>query len=141
MQNQFNSGQQNQFNSGQQPPGQRVPSSQSAVLARATLLAVAIFISFSLAATKGQSLEVAAQYCPSGQQYQFISGQQPPGQRVPSSQSLVSATFLATAILIIFSLMLTKGQSPDVAAQYCPSGQQYQFISGQQPPGQRVPSS
>merc|ERR1719278_1521281 len=92
------------------------------------------------AATKGQFPALAAQYIPSGQQYQFCSGQHPPGQTVPSQSFLVATTFLAAANLISFSLEATNGQFPALAAQYIPSGQQYQFCSGQHPPGQTVPS-
>merc|ERR1719278_468072 len=92
------------------------------------------------AATKGQFPALAAQDRPSGQQDQFCSGQHPPGQTVPSQSFLVATTFLAAANLISFSLAATKGQFEASAAQYIPSGQQYQFCSGQQPPGQTVPS-
>merc|ERR1711884_329891 len=126
------SGQQYQFCSGQQPPGQTVPS--QSFLVATTFFTAAILINFSLAPTKGQFEASAAQYMPSGQQYQFCSGQQPPGQTVPSQ------SFLAAANLINFSLAATKGQFEASAAQYMPSGQQYQFCSGQQPPGQTVPS-
>ena len=44
-------------------------------------------------ATKGQSLAVAAQYMPSGQQYQLGSGQHPPGHSVPPGQSFLAAIF------------------------------------------------
>merc|ERR1711884_83420 len=131
------SGQQYQFCSGQQPPGQTVPS--QSFLVATTFLAAANLINFSLAATKGQFEASAAQHMPSGQQYQFCSGQQPPGQTVPSQSFLVATTFLAAAIIFSCSLAATKGQFEASAAQYMPSGQQYQFCSGQHPPGQTVP--
>merc|ERR1712141_449538 len=105
-----------------------------------TTFFIANLVSCSLTSTKGQFPALAAQYIPSGQQYQFCSGQHPPGQTVPSQSFLVATTFFTAAILISFSLAATKGQFPASAAQYIPSGQQYQFCSGQHPPGQTVPS-
>merc|ERR550519_2083673 len=116
------SGQQNQLASGQHPAGHSVSSGPHPALA-------AIFTSFSLAETKGQSAAVAAQYSLSGQQYQLASGQHPPGHSVSSGPHPALA-----AIFTSFSLAETKGQSAAVAAQYMPSGQQYQLASGQQPP-------
>merc|ERR1712223_2097329 len=72
---------------------------------------------------------------PSGQQYQLASGQQPPGHSVSSGPHPALA-----AIFTSFSLTETNGQSAAVAAQYMPSGQQYQLASGQQPPGHSVSS-
>merc|ERR1740137_3642 len=88
----------------------------------------AILTSFALAATKGQSAAVAAQYMLSGQQNQSTSGQHPAGHMVPSH------CFLA-AIFTSFALAATKGQSAAVAAQYMLSGQQNQSYSGQHPAG------
>merc|ERR1711892_1548062 len=118
------SGQQYQFCSGQHPAGHIVPSH---CFLAANLTRV------SLAATKGQSAAVAAQYMLSGQQYQFCSGQHPAGHIVPSH------CFLA-AIFINLSLAATKGQSAAAAAQYMLSGQQYQSTSGQPPSWQQKDS-
>merc|ERR1711910_262289 len=99
------SGQQYQLASGQHPAGHSVSSGPHPAL-------TAIFRSFSLAETNGQSAAVAAQYISSGQQYQLASGQQPAGQLV----SLGPHCFLA-AIFMSFSFLATKGQSAAVAAQ------------------------
>merc|ERR1719209_2522827 len=96
-------------------------------------LVAAIFTSWVLAATNGQSAAVAAQYRLSGQQYQLTSGQHPVGHMVPSH------CFLA-ASFVKYSLAASNGQSAAVAAQYRLSGQQYQLTSGQQPAGHMVPS-
>merc|ERR1712018_924134 len=122
------SGQQYQLASGQHPAGHSVSSGPHPAL-------TAIFTSFSLAATHGQSAAVAAQYMPSGQQYQLASGQQPPGHSVSSGPHPALA-----AIFTSFSLAETNGQSAAVAAQYIPSGQQYQLASGQHPAGHSVSS-
>merc|ERR1719348_638407 len=79
------------------------------------------------------SAAVAAQYIPSGQQYQPTYGQHPPGHSVPSH-------CLSAAILATRAFLATNGQSAAVAAQYMPSGQQYHPTYGQQPPGHSVPS-
>merc|ERR1719334_2483683 len=94
-------------------------------------LVAAIFTSLVLAATKGQSAAVAAQYKLSGQQYQSTSGQHSAGQGGPSH------CFLA-ANFVRYSLAASKGQSAAVAAQYKLSGQQYQLTSGQHPAGHSV---
>merc|ERR1712226_1219630 len=121
------SGQQNQLASGQHPAGHSVSSGPHPAL-------TAIFTSFSLAETNGQSAAVAAQYIPSGQQYQLGSGQHPPGHSVPPGQSFLAAIFESR------TLAATNGQSAAVAAQYMLSGQQYQLASGQQPLGHSVSS-
>merc|ERR1719483_41094 len=93
------SGQQYQLASGQHPAGHEVSPDPHCLLA-------AILVSFSFMATKGQSEAVAAQYMLSGQQYQLASGQHPAGHEVsPESHCLLAA------ILVSFSLIVTKGQS------------------------------
>merc|ERR1719391_1044195 len=96
------SSQQYQLTSGQHPAGHIVPSH---------CFLAAIFMSLALAATKGQSAAVAAQYMLSSQQYQLTSGQHPAGHIVPV-HCLVAAIFTSLA------LAATKGQSAAVAAQY-----------------------
>merc|ERR1711862_892567 len=102
-------------NIGQQPAGHSVPSH---------CLGAAILTRSAFFDTNGQSAAVAAQYMPSGQQYQPTLGQQPPGQGVPSH-------CLGAAIFVSWVFLATNGQSAAVAAQYMPSGQQYQPTLGQ----------
>merc|ERR1712203_660548 len=68
------SGQQNQLASGQHPAGHEVSSGPHCLF-------LAIFMSWALLATKGQSAAVAAQYMLSGQQNQLASGQQRDSQQ------------------------------------------------------------
>merc|ERR1711892_1115614 len=90
---------------------------------------------FSRRMTRMSSAAVAAQYMLSGQQYQLASGQHPAGHEVSSDPHCLLA-----AIFVSFSLIVTKGQSAAVAAQYMLSGQQYQLASGQHPAGHEVSS-
>merc|ERR1712226_450102 len=85
------SGQQYQLASGQQPLGHSVSSGPHPTL-------TAIFTSFSLAETVGQSSAVAAQYWLSGQQNQLASGQHPAGHSVSSGPQVVltAKDFLVT---------------------------------------------
>merc|ERR1712154_173703 len=76
----------------------------------ANIGAAATWASWVFLATNGQSAAVAAQYMPSGQQYQPTLGQQPPGQGVPSH-------CLGAAILVSWVFLATNGQSAAVAAQ------------------------
>merc|ERR1712038_1113246 len=124
----MSSGQQYQLASGQQPPGHSVSSAPHPAL-------TAIFTSFSLAETAGQSSAVAAQYRLSGQQNQLASGQHPAGHSVSSGPHPA-----LTAIFTSFSLAETVGQSSAVAAQCWLSGQQNQLASGQHPAGHSVSS-
>merc|ERR1719341_940944 len=65
----------------------------------------------------------------SGQQYQFASGQQPPGHVVSSGPHC-----LVLAIFTSWVVLASKGQSAAVGAQTVTSSQQNQLASGQQPP-------
>ena len=80
-----------------------------------------------------QSSAVGAQYH-SGQQNHPTLGQQPPGQRNPSSHCLGAAIFVSCIFLV------TTGQSSRVGAHHRPSGQHSQPTLGQQPPGPSVPA-
>merc|ERR1719341_930787 len=109
------SGQQYQLSSGQQPPGHVVSSGPHCLI-------LAIFTSWVVLASKGQSAAVGAQTVTSSQQNQLGIGQQPPGQSVSSGpHCLLLASFASLAILA------SSLQSAEVGAQFMLSAQQNQL--------------
>merc|ERR1719341_819170 len=119
------SGQQYQLSSGQQPPGHVVSSGPHCLI-------LAIFTSWVVLASKGQSAAVGAQTVTSSQQNQLASGQQPPppvAKQLVSSGShcLIFAIFTSGPLMMSLAILASSLQSAEVGAQFMLSAQQNQL--------------